>query len=197
MMNRNLILPRNELIMPSSKLISIPDPHGLYRRHRPKRHCGIQQMMMLPSAGPTLGATLPTATGPAFGYQIELLTHVFDGSASYAAITFSSGNWSLDDFAGGATVHTAWPGAGPYTWLTGGGSMIDYDIMFNVTGGALNGGGSSPGNTWVNAGALSSFYIEQVGFTSTQCYGSLHIRPAGGGADLASCTIFLYTYYDV
>ena len=78
------------------------------------------------------------------------------------------------------------------TWATGSGfDANDYD--FRWVGGVQdpNWGPSDPIDTWINGGATITWGIEETGIGTSQCDGTLQIRPAGGGSTIDTATVNL------
>jgi hypothetical protein len=71
-----------------------------------------------------------------------------------------------------------------WTWAVGSGfDANDYDFMFDISVGALDGIGD-PGNVWINGGGTIFWLVQETGIGTTTCTGTLRIRPAGGGGDI-------------
>lgn len=72
-------------------------------------------------------------------------------------------------------------------WLLGG-SAADYDARWTTTSGTLSGGNNG---VWENLGNTRQWTRNRTVNGVTTCWGTLEIRPAGGGATLVSATIDL------
>jgi hypothetical protein len=79
------------------------------------------------------------------------------------------------------------------TWVNGNGwDPNDYDFQWQQLGNNPNwpGGSASP-NIWVNGGGTIAWGVEELGTGAVIASGTMLIRPAGGGATLASTGISL------
>lgn len=87
-----------------------------------------------------------------------------------------------------ASVDAPWAGE----WLLGG-SAADYDVRWTTTSGSLSTGSNG---VWENAGTTRTWTRTRGVAGSIKCTGTLEIRPAGGGATLASANISLEADYE-
>lgn len=77
-------------------------------------------------------------------------------------------------------------------WLLGG-SAADYDARWTTTSGTLSGGNNG---VWENLGSTRQWTRNRTVAGTATCTGTLEIRPAGGGATLASATIDLTAEFE-
>ena len=79
------------------------------------------------------------------------------------------------------------------TWVNGNGwDPNDYDFQWAQVGNNPNWGGGDPSpHIWINGGSTISWGVEELGTGAVIASGNLLIRPAGGGATLASAGISL------
>ena len=73
-----------------------------------------------------------------------------------------------------------------FQWLKSG-AASDYDVMFSAIAGATPSGSAT--GSWLNLGTTRSWSLSQSVGGRKYCTGTLSIRPAGGGATLATCTV--------
>lgn len=126
----------------------------------------------------TLSATL---TAPGLGYY-----QAQDLSSPYSAqITFRLSN------DGDVYTRASLSGVGSfvaqYTWR-GAGASADYDARVTVNSGSLSGGTAG---TWLNLASNRDWAVLRTTAGTSICNITVEIRPAGGGASLASATIDL------
>jgi len=79
------------------------------------------------------------------------------------------------------------------SWVTGSGfDANDYDFQWVTTGNNPNWGPSDPiSPSWVNGGGTIVWGAEETGAGTFIATGVIHIRPAGGGADIDTATATL------
>jgi hypothetical protein len=141
------------------------------------------------------GSTLPSSI-VAYGRTFDLSPSGEAWAVCWFGLDDAEGRFFL---YGSPDAHTVYPGF-DNTWLTGDGGPSDYEVMYELLGGALEVGGGpngSPPDEWINL-ADNPVFVVHATWSAVHAYaiGILHIRPAGGGDTLASTEMELSAFFD-
>lgn len=141
-------------------------------------------------AGSSLAATLPSSI------NVDDVLGLTGGPAAIAALYINTGN-GLGSLPGRYTtfINTSSTTTSNVLWLTGGGTVANYDVRFDLTSGTLGTTSivSSAANTWLTGSGtyVWTVFKNSVSAGTSVVTGTLSIRDASTLAVLATSSITL------